>query len=62
MMHLDCLLQIHGGLVEKAKGVRSLEGRQFGAISESASDPLRTVSAVVGLVATSITVAASVAI
>lgn len=39
MMHLDCLLKIHGALVEKARGVRSLETRLFGAIGETASDP-----------------------
>lgn len=42
MMHLDCLLKIHGGLVEKAKDVGSLESRLFGAIRETAPDPLRT--------------------
>jgi len=42
MMHLDCLLKIHGGLAKKAKGFRPLESRLFGAIRETASDPERT--------------------
>lgn len=44
MMHLDCLLKIHGGLAKKAKGFRSLESRLFGAIRETASDPKRTLT------------------
>lgn len=42
MMHLDCPLMIHGGLVEKAKGRGPLECRLFGPIRETAPDPLRT--------------------
>lgn len=42
MTHLDSLLTTHGGRVEKANGVRSLERRLFGPVREPDPDPLRT--------------------